>query len=126
MLAEPPKLSKSKLISLEQGKAKDKNNKRDKGFQDRDLKEEKFPHNRKLSTAGVRGKLQNHRGEHNGGRSESTMEGIHHTEIMATCAIQEVLGCLRLQRLGAGCWLRCRCWTSGRGPGLVSILYELG
>lgn len=105
-----PSFQKSKPISLEQGKAKDKNNKRDKGFQDRDLKEEKFPYTRKLSHGWGQGKLQNHRGERSGGRSEGTMEGIHHRDHGQWHAMaKKQLGCLRLQQrleqgvgLGAG------------------------
>ena len=89
-----PSFQKGKPISLEQDKAKDKDNKRDKGFRDRDLKEEKFPHTRKLSRGWGQGKLQNHRGEHSGGHSEGTTDGIHHMDVTT----KKRLGCLRLQQ----------------------------
>ena len=89
-----PSFQKGKPISLEQDKAKDKDNKSDTGFRDRDLKEEKFPHTRKLSCGWGQGKLQNHRGEHSGGRSEGTTDGIHHMDVTT----KKRLGCLCLQQ----------------------------
>lgn len=123
MLAEPPKLSKKQANLLEQGK-KIKNNKRDKGFQDR-------PEGRKVSalignslgTAGVREASEPRRGEHNAWRRVKPNGGIHHRDHGQWRHGQEAAWmpppAVRLEQgVGSG----CRCVDQGEDLGLVSIL----
>ena len=81
------------------------------GFQDKDLKEEKFPHSKKVSHRRGQASFRTTEGsKRSGGRSEGTAEGIHHRDRgQQHATAKKQLGCLSLQqRCGQGIMARVR------------------
>ena len=81
------------------------------GFQDKDLKEEKFPHSKKVSHRRGQGSFRTTEGsKRTGGRSEGTAEGIHHRDRgQQHATAKKRLGCLSpQQRCGQGIMARVR------------------